>query len=106
MKAGYYELRYEINGIVTTVNSMAKTDPGKAARYAREHSSVLRLKSTVRELDKRMKLIRDKRTRVFLSTSMDMFEKRRILDSLDRTENTILKIVPKLRRSAYMNIEY
>jgi hypothetical protein len=105
LKSGYYELRNEINGIVTTVNSMAKTDPAKAARYRAENSSVLMLKSTIQAVDKRMKDFRERKSRITLS-DMDGARKRELLDSLERSENNLLRIVPSLRRAAYMNIEY
>jgi hypothetical protein len=63
------------------------------------------LKSTIQAVDKRMKDFRERKSRITLS-DMDGARKRELLDSLERSENNLLRIVPSLRRAAYMNIEY
>ena len=106
LRAEYYELRNEIDTIVTTVRNLhAAQRPEEARRVAEENRNLLRLDDVRKEYEKQMSEFRKQRNLIMTSPGMSPAHKSEALDRLDAAERRLLRRIPDLRRSAGLSLQ-
>ena len=87
---------------MNTVNFLSKHQPAEALEVSRENRGLLRMKTAVNAMDRKMKVIRDRKTAIYMHPTMSRSSKRQMIDNLERMETQLLRNVGTMRRMADM----
>ena len=91
----FYRFRDEVDRVVNTVNILKKRDPSRVESYVKSNRKVLSARDYVKEVEKMLSKIRERRNLV-LGSSMPRAEKGNMLRELRRIEIQVMSKPPNI----------
>ena len=98
LKASYYDFKDTVQSSVQTMRRLRKHEPERVSDYVSENMNTLAMRDLVREMDKQLKLIRERRSLIYGSTGLSRSDKEVMVRNLDLVERRLLANIPDIRR--------